>query len=140
MDLRTYNLYCSKKNIMRTLQIEQSSNKHLRQAHASKKINHHQHISTGLVAKFSEWQSLVNSTTKNLAIQQQRAEKEGSGRTWKRNCPSRDSVEILKKIAPHDLQLPPSLSMPAEADDAASAVWSNPNKGSGLRRRGRRRG
>ena len=140
MDLRTYNLYCSKKNIMRTLQIEQSSNKHLRQAHASKKINHHQHISTGLAAKFSERQSLVNSTTKNLAIQQQRAEKEGSGRTWKRNCPSRDSVEILKKIAPHDLQLPPSLSMPAEADDAASAVWSNPNKGNGLRRRGWRRG
>ena len=140
MDLRTYNLYCSKKNIMRTLQIEQSSNKHLRQAHASKKINHHQHISTGLATKFSERQSLVNSTTKNLAIQQQRAEREGSGRTWERNCPSRDGVEILKKIAPHDLQLPPSLSMPVEADDAASAVWSNPNKGNELGRRGWRSG
>ena len=81
MDLRTYNLYCSKKNIMQSLQIEQSSNKHLRQAHASKKINHHQHISTGLAAKFSEQQFVVNSTTKNLAIQQQRAEREGSGWT-----------------------------------------------------------
>ena len=77
MDLRTYNLYCSKKNIMWTLQIEQSSNKHLRLAHASKKINHNQHISTGLATKFSERQSLVNSTTKNLAIQQQRVEREG---------------------------------------------------------------
>ena len=31
----------------------------------------------GLAAKFSERQSLVNSTTKNLAIQQQRVEREG---------------------------------------------------------------
>lgn len=40
-ELRTYNRCCSKKNITRTLQIEQASNKHLRQAHASKNNNNH---------------------------------------------------------------------------------------------------
>jgi hypothetical protein len=57
-----------RKNITRRLQIEQASNKHLRQAHASKKINHHQHISTGLAGKFSEKQTIIdglNQTTES---------------------------------------------------------------------------
>jgi hypothetical protein len=95
MDLHTYNMYCSKKNITCRLQIEQASNKHLRQAHASKKINHHQHISTGLAAKFSEKQTIIDGLQSN--------NRERRGREIRPDLEKiAPQIQILEKVAPHE--------------------------------------